>query len=205
MATDKIHDRKRPGLYPGDLGKPMKPLHIGGFFGANEDDLREWLRELDRRLLLLFRHFGIDPQPAKLAYDPQNPWQSLVIHLLAAHVPGFQVKDETRGRSKRWELPTLQALYLAVRETMVARKISEEKACEVLVKQKPWRDFDGAKRGERITASTLERRFDDAKSFMELPAGPLWGALDGGFLSHSPSSPERRKKMRKKNHVDTAP
>lgn len=205
MATSKKDDRKRPGLYPGDLSKPMKPLQIGGFFGANEGDVREWLGELDRRLLLLFRHFGIDPQPAKLAHDPQNPWQLLVIHLLAAHVPGFQVKDETRGRSKRWELPPLQALYLAVRETMAARTLSEKEACAVLVKQKPWRDLDGAKRGERITASTLKRQFNHAKSFMELPAGPLWGALDGGFLSHSPSSPKRRKKVRKKNHVDTAP
>jgi len=141
MAGDKAQS------YSGALRTPIKFPRPGDPALENFDETVK--REYERKILLLFEHYNIDP-----GLPSERMWYSLALKLAFTHVPGFDIVSSRRvGRRKKWDLNEAKALVAAIDAQKCSKGISV--AIASAMKQTDWKWGPGV-RG-------IETRYYEAK------------------------------------------
>lgn len=154
--------------YLGALGKPLARYPKRPRPSAKVDDPPRirwdaFFDEIYRRFLLLFRHFGIDP-------DAKDSWCTLAVALTQRHVPGLQVPEnrgtgQPVGRRRTLDMPEAEnaRAELLVKVEELELKGKSESASLDYLRRHPrelpefYVDMSGSLPSPKLTKSTLKQ------------------------------------------------
>jgi hypothetical protein len=129
--------------FTGGLGQPIR-----------EPDAAAGIKEGVEKILLLFKHYKIDPS------DEQR-WQKLAVSLALAHVPGLQVANRPKaGRPSTWKTGLGDELVRAVEDVKSQTGKRTQDAIRKLRKDNPgtWGDYPVASLGARYRETRARQK-----------------------------------------------
>ena len=165
--------------YTGELAEPIKiDQPLVGILGDVEEAKARYTRDVNearaRKLLQLFKHYGLNPQS-------EEDTLSLVFRLAIARVPGFAVAKRA-GRKRK--PPNDFDIYARVRFKMLAKSLSANRASDLVAKdmgspdkgptlRRKYTDHV-AKWGQLVQKAAKQRGISEAdllKEYLENPSG----------------------------------
>lgn len=120
------------------------------------------LSEYLDKLFLLAKHYEIDLKPI----DDWQKWMEFTFAIAIDHVEGFQVEEASKvGRKSKWNDDVRAKLYFDVEniKNNYPAKLSNTRACEILLKSETWREFVDQKRDTYSSAAYLAKEYGKAK------------------------------------------